>query len=417
MFFKKWEISLALRYVFTSHKDRFISVINLFSLIGISLGVATLIVVMAVMNGYESELIDKILGFKGHLTIITMNNNKSDQKSLYKQETDKKLSKIDDITDISEILFSGYFTESQCIVASNKAMNGAIIKGVDSDYLLKKPGISSNIDIIFKDGIILGVELARKLGVKVGDDVKIISPSTNHTIIGNLPKVITLKLVNTIDFGIYDYNAGIGFIPLKISYKLFDNQNKMIEIVLKSINSTDNVKKILLKRFPDISIIDWQENNQSLVQAIKIEQNVMFLILSLIIMIATFNIISSLVILVKDKSKSIAILRTMGATKCSIINIFIFTGSIIGIMGTSAGMIIGIIFTNNIDKIKKLIEKISGNELFDPIVYFLTKLPAKIIWTEIFFIGGLSLFFSFIATIYPAIKVAEIDPAKTLRYD
>ncbi len=436
----KLDLMIATRYLNTKHKDGFISVINIFAALGIALGVATLIIVMSVMNGYEKELIGKILGFKGHIAIISMNDEISDYTAI-----NQKIK-----NNIQQIKFTAPVVNGQGMLSSNGRVSGVMVKGMIIDDLLNKPEFAQSLYLgynnelhnqndvnglrqFFTQGnpILLGVELAKTLHVSVGEEVKLIAPNTSSTIMGAAPRIKTFVVAGTFDTGMYEYNAGMAYIPLRWGQIFFNTNNKVneIEISLYNLNDIEKTQKILtqvLAEFSnptnsqdnnDLIIVDWKQTNQSLASVLKVEQNVMFIILSLIIMIAAFNIISSLVILVKDKSKSIAILRTMGKTKSSIARIFIFCGFAIGMIGTIFGSTIGIVFALNINSIKNWLESLIGVKMFDPMIYFLTTMPADLSYQQVAVVVTISLSLSLLATIYPALKISRMSASQILRHE
>lgn len=406
---------IARRYLFSKQKEVFISIINTFSIIGIALGVATLIIVMAVMNGYEKELISKILGLKGHLTIMSNEGLIEDYKQIVKDiKANPEIFPI--LKQINPVF------EGQAMIMSKGGFSGIIVKGMELENLREKDILKDSIILgeLDDDGLLVGISLAEDLKVKIGSSIKLIIPQGRSTIIGTLPRMKTYKTSGIFDVGMYEYNRGIVFMPLPLAQTLYEIEDRVshLEIFAKDITYISELTERLLKILPSkYKLIDWRLNNQTLVQALRIERNVMFLILSLIIIIAAFNIISGLMILVKDKSKSIAIMRTIGFSKRRIIKIFCLYGFSIGFLGTMIGTALGIAFTLNINRIKTLIEHLSGSMLFDPVVYFLTSLPAHLDWLEVGQIIFIALLFSLLATIYPARKIAKLEPAQVLKYE
>lgn len=411
----KAEILIALRYTFTKHKEKFVSVINNFAMIGIALGVATLIIVMSVMNGYEKELLGKILGFKGHLIVTTRD------LQLKKYNEIEKLI-IDNIPGIIAIVPT---IEMQALSMSQYSTTGVIVKGIDYNKMIEKINLSGGTISSDKEcnGLFLGELLDSSL--KHDGQVKLIIPKFNETMVGSIPRMKTYKVCGSFDIGMHEYNAGVIFINLNNAQQLFQMNNNVsgIEITLENLADLVEIKyKIidLLSRNTfensNLIIVDWKEKNKTLVDVLQVERTVMFLILSLIILIAAFNIISSLMLLVHDKMREIAILRTIGMTKGSIMTIFIISGSFVGVIGTIFGAILGILFSMNIEKIRNILEGISGITLFDPVIYFLTTLPSDIKYGQILVIITISLVLSFVATIYPALRVSKTSPAEVLKY-
>lgn len=414
----KLEWFIALRYLKSKRREKFISITAVFSFIGILLGVATLIVVMSVMNGFREELVSKIVGINAHITVFL----KHDSKYQYK-EIINKIKNIDNVDKVNSII------ENQVMITNEEKAVGGLVKGINLVDLKNKKEIYNNIktknnEIInnFDDSsIILGKQLANSLGAEIGDNIKIISPEINTTIIGVIPKIKTYKIIGTFSSGAYEYDSMIAFIPFTMAQKQFNYKNSAgsIEIFLKD---SSNANKTLidisntLEKY-DFSIVDWKEANSSLISALNVERNVMFLILTLIILIAVFNIISSLIMLVMDKNKQIAILKTIGVNNFSIMKIFFICGTIIGVLGTTIGTIIGTLFAYNIENIRHFLENMFGLDLFNPTIYFLSQLPSKVYISDIIIVSSMSILLSFLATIYPAYKASKTNPAEILRYE
>lgn len=413
----KLEWVIASRYLKSKQREGFISIVSLFSLIGIALGVATLIIVMSVMSGYETQLIDKILGMNSHIMVYPTQLDKEQYKNLY-----SNIQNTQHVESVSEVI-SG---QGMLIGNWSKKSKGVLIKGMTSGdvdkYKLLAQGLE-NFDIqVFDrgDGIIIGKGVADELNLVVGDTAKLIVPKTDNLIFGMIPRTKTLKIVGIFDVGMYEYNSNMALISYNIASLLFDedHQNTMLEIFLDHTKNLDQVRSEF-SHFIDekVLITDWSDTNKSLSAALRVERNVMFLILSLMIIIAAFNIVSSLIMLVQDKKRSIAILRTIGMKRSSVIKTFVICGSVIGVIGTVLGSIIGVIFTLYIDSIKCFLENITDSVVFDPIVYYLTSLPAEISYYDVTFIIITSLLISLLSTIYPAWKASKIMPATALRYE
>ncbi len=415
----KLELLIAKRYTFTKYKEKFVSIINVFAMIGMALGVATLIIVMSVMNGYEKTLLDKILGLKGHLTVTSRDLTLDNWDEI--QNTIK--------TNIKEAVAVVPVVENQALAMTDKGTSGVIVKGMLQKDIEKKISLSNgflNTDSNCK-GLILGVSLEQNLHINYDENgrVKIVIPKFNETIVGTMPRMKSYNVCGTFDIGMYDYNNGIVFMDLKDAQLLFKLGESItgIEITLKNLHNTFKVKNDIIKLLRDnnfgnekMVVIDWQYANKTLMDGLQVERNVMFLILSLIIFIAAFNIISSLILLVHDKMKEIAILRTIGMRKISVMRIFIMSGCLVGIIGTTIGAVLGVVFSVNIDRIKGFLESIAGVKIFDPMIYFLTTLPSDIDVEQVIYIVLISLFLSFCATIYPAWRVSKTSPATILRY-
>ena len=416
MFFKPIEWLIAFRYIRSKRQEGFISIIAWFSLIGISLGVATLIIVMSVMNGFRIELVDRILGINGHLGIYSSAQNRI-------VEYNNTVLKVSNINGVLAVVPQ---IEEQVMIISKKGSNGAIVRGVYwSDLAVRKPlwdSLKKDEIESFKNekGILIGENMLIKHGLKIGNEISILSPKGQNSALGIIPKRRNFRIVGTFKVGMHEYDTSYIFMPIKIAQEFFVYQNKVsgIEVYFKNPNQTNYLKKIIKSKLGEKFLIyDWRERNKNFLNALNVERNVMFLILTLIIIVAAFNIISSMIMLVNTKNADIAVLRTIGASPWVIKKIFFIIGMTIGSIGTTVGFLLGIIFCWKIDKIKIIIEKFSGAELFSEEIYFLSKLPAKIDLSEVFFVVFLSLFLSFIASIYPAWKASKIAPAEALRYE
>ena len=415
--FSSLEMFIAFRYLKSKRKEGFISVIAIFSFIGIMIGVATLITVMSVMNGFRHELVGRILGINSHISIY------SRQGKIYNyQEIVNQLKNLPDINFINPII------ESQGMISVNGKNIGGLIRGIKVEDLKNKSLISQNIiegdldSLAIKDKIIIGSTIAQTMNLRVNDTIKIISAETNETIIGAIPRIKTYKIGGVFSSGLYEYDSSTIFMNYEMSqiHFRFKDSATNIEIFLKDVNKIDAVKQILneqINQNDDFIISDWQSANSGFIEALKVESTVMFFILTLIILVAVFNIISSMIMLVNDKNKSIALLRTLGMTKYSVMRIFLICGSSIGIFGTLLGLIIGIAFSSNINNIKIWLESFTDTTLFNPAIYFLSTLPSKIFVSDIIIISSMSLAFSFLATLYPAYKASKSSPSDILRYN
>lgn len=415
--FSTLEFLIAFRYLKSKRKEGFISVIAIFSFVGIMIGVATLIIVMSVMNGFRYELINRILGINSHLSIYSH----SKQINNY----DEILSKIKKLENVK---YANPIIESQAMISSNNKNSGGIIKGIKLEDLKNKELILSNIKsgeiktINEKNSIIIGSGISNNMNLEVGDKLKIISAETNQTIIGSIPRIKTYKIGAIFDSGMYEYDSSTIFMNFEMSqiHFRFNNNVSGIEIFLRDLKDLNKTKKEiiqLLEHDGNLYLNDWQQANSGFIDALKVESTVMFLILTLIILVAAFNIISSMIMLVNDKNKNIALLRTLGMTKSSIMRIFLICGSSIGFFGTFLGLVIGIIFSANINNIKLWLESFTDTSLFNPAIYFLSTLPSKIFVSDIVLITSMSLIISFLATIYPAYKASKSNPAEILRYE
>ena len=407
---------IAFRYIKSRRVEGFISISAWFSLLGIMLGVATLIVVMSVMNGFRTELVDRILGINGHLIIYSKNERAI---SNYNEILNK-------ISDIPNVVAVTPHLEGQALAQNKGFISGVIIRGANWSDLAAKKLLWKSLDeytiINFKDqkDIIMGYRLGQKLNVKIGDFVSLIAPSGMETALGVLPVKQNFKVGGFFDMGMYEYDSNFIFIPWKKA-ELFLATNNIahgIEVFLKDQKLTSFVSAQLQSRLnKNLIVIDWKKRNSSFMSALAVEKNVMFVILTLIILVAAFNIISSMIMLVQTKKADIALMRTMGASQYLIIKIFMLTGSIIGILGTFIGVILGVFVSINIEAIRKIVTSMLGQELFSAEIYFLSKLPSNINFNEVLMVILISIFLTLLASIFPAWKASRISPAEALRYE
>lgn len=415
--FSKLEFLIAWRYLKSKRKEGFISVIAIFSFIGIMIGVATLIVVMSVMNGFRYELINRILGINAHLTIYSHSHQIADYEKI-----------LDEIKKISGVKFVNPLVESQAMLSSQSKNLGGLVKGIKIDDLKNKTLISKNIvagnleKLTNRNAVIIGSAVAQNMNLHIKDQIKIISAATNETIIGAIPRIKTYEVAGVFDSGMYEYDSTTVFMNFEMAqiHFRFPNSVSAIEIFVEDAANLSEIKseiyKILLNH-DDLYATDWQQANASFIDALKVESTVMFLILTLIILVAAFNIISSMIMLVNDKNKNIALLRTLGMSKSSIMRIFLICGSSIGAVGTFLGFAIGVLFSANINNIKHWLESVTNTSLFNPTIYFLSTLPSKIFVSDVVMITGMALALSFLATLYPAYKASKANPAEILRYE
>lgn len=415
MIFSKFERMVAGRYLRAKRKEGFISVITGFAFTGIALGVATLIIVMAVMNGFKSELLSRILGINGHITIVAAQGFPF---------TDYKNAAAD-IEKIEGVEVAIPMIEKQLLISGSGTAEGAIVRGIDKEDLLKKQVIRNGlagVDIEQFSGnkVILGERLANKMGVIAGDEITLISPNGKVTAFGTVPRMKTYQVLGTFNVGMYEYDSTHLFMPLESAQIYFSLPEAATQIDVTLLHNEDllKIREIIEQSIGyDGYVYDWKQSNSAFFNAIDVERNVMFLILTLIILVAAFNIITGLIMLVKDKGRDVAVLRTMGATKGMIMRIFFMDGAFIGVVGTLIGLGLGVVFCENIDSIRRFLEGLSGRELFSAEIYFLSKLPAEIDWIEVGVVVGVSLLLSFLATIYPAYRAAKFDPVEALRYE
>ena len=414
--FNETERTIATRYIKSRRVEGFISVSAWFSLIGIVLGVATLIVVMSVMNGFRTELVNRILGINGHLIVYKKNG--------LSIENYHKI--VNQISDTQNVIAVTPYLEGQALAKTKNSVSGIIIRGTKWSDLPAKKLLWKSLDkatienFKIKQNVILGYRLAQRLNLSVGDYISLISPNVMETAIGVLPIKQNFMVGGFFDIGMYEYDNNFIFIPWEKAEKFLSTKQIAhgIEIFLQNPKTTQNVHSDLNTKLDEsFTIIDWKKRNSSFMNALDVEKNVMFVILTLIILVATFNIISSMIMLVQTKKSDIALMRTMGASKYLIIRIFMLTGSIIGILGTIIGAILGIIVSINIETIRNFISTLFEKELFSPQIYFLSTLPSNINFNEVFVVMGLSVSLTLLASMIPAWKASKISPAEALRYE
>ena len=410
------ERMLALRYMRSRRSEGFISVIAWFSLLGIALGVATLIIVMSVMNGFRVELVSRILGLNGHLAVHSVNGRgivDFDPLSV-------RIAGLPGVVAVTPQI------EGQVMAANKGLTSGAVVRGVRwADLAARKPlwsALDEKAIQNFKTGeqVLMGHRLAQSIGVKVGDSVTLVGARGRATPFGTLPQRRTYKVGGLFDVGMFEYDKAFIFMPLEASQSFFGQDGSVtgLEIYSSNLNMTDVLRQNIQQTVtPTVRVSDWRDRNRSFLNALAVERNVMFLILTLIIIVAAFNIISSMIMLVRSKNNDIAVLRAMGATGGGIMRVFFMTGASIGVVGTVIGTLLGLGFCWNIDGIKSLLEQMTGTELFAAEIYFLSTLPADVNPQEVFMVIGMALLLSFLASVYPAWRASRIAPAEALRYE
>jgi len=413
--FSAFEWMMAMRYLRARKREGFVSVITWFSLLGIAIGVATLIIVMSVMNGFRGELMNRILGLNGHVNVYALAGSMADYDA-----------KAGILRGIDGVISATPLIEGQVMATSQGQARGAVLRGIKPEDLRARPMLAGNVvagalDAFGPDdSIVIGAEMARRLGVHVGERITIVSPTGQPTAFGTVPRMRAFRVVATFSIGMFEYDSAFAFIPLHSAQVYFQMPDRVsnLEVFVTDTGRTTEIGRSIKAALDDQArVFDWQRTNASFFNAIQVERNVMFLILTLIILVAAFNIISSLIMLVKDKGRDIAILRTMGATRGSIMRVFFIAGASIGVVGTLAGFALGLWFSLNIEAIRQWIQSVTGTELFAAEIYFLSQLPSKVDPMEVLATVLMGLGLSFLATLYPSWRAARLDPAEALRYE
>jgi len=404
------EKEITLRFLKARKKDGFLNVISIFSFIGISLGVAVLIIVMSVMNGFRTELINKIVGFNSHITVKPYSN------SIDEDKINNKLKLIS-----KNIIFSN---SGEAIILKNNNTKGIVLRGYKYNDLLNLEVLTNEkfkgeLNQFDKNFISIGSELSFSLDLEIGDELTLMSPSGVQTIIGSMPKQKTFIVNSIFNSGLAEFDNNIVFIELNILEEFFgyDPNERNLEIYLKNPNNIESQKLIVKQVFDDEFVFSWADMNSSLFSALKVERNVMFIILSLIIIVAAFNIISGLTILVKNKTRDIAILKSIGVLNKSIIKIFFLVGVIIGTSATIFGIFLGVTFSIYIENFRQFLSSVFNISLFPEEIYFLSKMPSEINLTSIILISVCSIIITILVSIFPAFKAAKLDPIKSLKYE
>ena len=414
--FSAYERTLAWRYLRSRRKEAFISVIAGFSFIGITLGVATLIIVMAVMNGFRAELLDRILGMNGHMVVQPIETPLTDYADVA-----PRIEAVDGVTMAIPLV------EGQVLASGNiGAGTGVIVRGMSMDDLTRLESISGNLksgDLTgFATGeeMLIGSRMAENLGLAVGDRLTLVSPEGDATPFGVSPRVKSYPIAAIFEVGMSEYDASIAFMPLEEAQLYFNSEETVqaIDIFVDDPDRVDELRGPITEAAErPMLLVDWRQRNAAFFSALEVERNVMFMILTLIVVVATLNIISGLIMLVKDKGRDIAILRTIGVTRGGIMRVFLLTGSAIGIVGTLAGFALGVLVCWNIGAIQTFVQSLTGAEVWDPTVRFLSEIPADMDTGETVSIVLMSLGLAFAATLFPAWRAAKLDPVDALRYE
>ena len=415
MIFGALERWIALRYLRARRKEGFISVIAWFSLLGIALGVATLIIVMSVMNGFRAELLGRILGVNGHLTIYSNIGGIEDYQDVRQR-----------VEAIPGVVLATPQIQSQVMVTAGAQARGAVVRALE-------PGDFARRDLLREsfrqgdfrafeagEGLLIGSRLAQSLGVRPGSQISLVTPRGNATAIGTIPRIKSYPVAGIFDVGMFEYDSSFIFMPLPLAQTYFrlPEQANAIEVFVEDVEAVREPRRAIEGDLGGgFRTVDWQNANASFFNAVKVERNVMFLILTLIILVAAFNIISGQIMLVKDKGRDIAILRTMGATRGMILRIFFMSGASIGVIGTLAGLLLGYVFVDNIAVLQGWVEAAVGTQVFNPEIYFLTTLPAVMDPQEVVEVVLMALAIAFCAPLFPAWRAARLDPVEALRYE
>ncbi|MGF7175783.1 lipoprotein-releasing ABC transporter permease subunit [Azospirillum doebereinerae] len=415
MIFTAFERMVAMRYLRARRQEGFISVIAGFSLLGIALGVATLIIVMSVMNGFRAELLGRVLGLNGHLNVYNARGGPLPDFDVLTGT----LRNTPGVVNVTPTV------EGQALVSARGVASGAVVRGVRAEDFRARPTLARGVvrgkaEDFGEDRIAIGSRMAQRLGLSVGDQLTLIAPQGNVTAFGTVPRLRSYPIGAIFDVGMFEYDNSFVFLPLEEAQAFFRTGDAVtsLEIFVQDPVQIRAARDAVQSVVAGVGrVVDWQQSNSSFFTALQVERNVMFLILSLIIMVAAFNIISSLIMLVKDKGRDIAILRTMGATRGMIMRIFFLSGASIGVTGTLLGLALGVSFALNIETIRQAIQALTGTNLFSAEIYFLSQLPARIDWSEVTQVTLMALGLSFAATIYPSWRAARLDPVEALRYE
>ena len=405
------EKEVTLRFLRSRKKDGFLNVISIFSFIGIGLGVAVLIIVMSVMNGFRTELVNKIIGFNSHLTIKP-----------YSKKID--INKLQNEKILNNLKYSLESNSGEAVILKNDTTKGILLRGYSKlDFekleIINNENFNGIKNSLQKDSISIGKELSFSLDLEIGDNIALMSPSSLDTIIGSLPRQKSFIVTSIFDSGLADFDNNVAFINLNSLEEFFNysSDDRNLELFLKDPQNIENQKEITQRIFEDEFVYSWADMNSSLFSALKVERNVMFIILSLIIIVAAFNIISGLTILVKNKTKDIGILKSIGVQNKSIVKIFFLVGILIGTSATIFGIFLGVTFSLYVENLRQFLSNTFNISLFPEEIYFLSKMPSEINISSIILIALCSIFITIIVSIFPAMKAAKLDPIKSLKYE
>lgn len=412
--FSAFEWMLAGRYLRTRRREGFVSVIAGFSFIGIMLGVATLIIVLSVMNGFRNELVSKIVGMNGHVFIAPIDSPLTDYVDV-----------AETVEALPGVRRAVPTIEGQAFASSTVQGGGVLVRGVRAQDIRRLDQIATNIvrgsleRFGEEEGVVVGARLASQLGLQPGDTLTLISPRGAATPFGTAPRIKAYPVLALYEVGMTEFDSAFVYMPLAEAQAYFNRAGdvSVVEVFLEDAEAVAEARAAIEAAVErPIFLTDWTQRNSSFFSALRVERNVMFIILTLIVLVAALNIVSGLIMLVKDKSSDIAILRTMGATRGAVMRVFLITGASIGIVGTLAGLVLGVVFTLNIQAIQDLVARITNQTLWDPTVRFLSEIPADIDWAEVGAVLGMAMALSLIATLYPSWRAARLDPVEALRY-
>jgi len=415
MIFSPFERLVAFRYLRARREEGLISIVVGVSLIGIALGVGALIVVMSVMNGFHVELLSRILGVQSHITISSTQGPLKNYQAI-----------VDRLKGLPGVQSVAPMMSGEVFVSANGTGTGAAIRGYREADIRKRPLIANGViagtldDFQGEDVAMIGIGMAQALHLRIGSEFKAISSKTQATMMGTIPRIKEYRVVAIFDVGAEPYNSRFVFVPLEAAQLYFQQKSTVseMEVMVDDIDQIDSVKTGLSHALGQgFHLTDWQALNADLFGAVEVERVVMFVIVTLIVLVAALNIISGQLMVVKEKGRNIAIMRTMGATRGSILRVFLLSGTSIGVVGTALGCVLGVAFAWNIETVRHWLEQLTGRDLFNPVIYFLTRLPAIVDWTEVGFIAAVALVLTMLAALYPAWRAARLDPVEALRYE